>query len=128
MENRRLVLPEHLNHYGVLFGGHLLRWVDEIAWIAASLDYPGCRLVTVAMDQVTFRKSVHEGAVLKFLTARTRTGRTSASYRVDVFATALNSGAEELVFTTTVTQVRVDEQGAKLTLPETGNACGGQPS
>lgn len=128
MENRRLVLPEHLNHYGFLFGGHLLRWVDEIAWIAASLDYPGCRLVTVAMDQVTFRKSVHEGAVLKFLTARTRTGRTSASYRVDVFATALNSGEEELVFTTTVTQVRVDANGRKIGLPDAGGTPVREPS
>ena len=41
MENRRLVLPEHLNHFGFLFGGQLLRWVDGTAWIAASLDYPG---------------------------------------------------------------------------------------
>lgn len=117
MENRRLVLPEHLNHYGFLFGGHLLQWVDETAWIAASLDYPGCRLVTVAMDQVTFRKSVHGGAVLRFVASRGRVGRTSVSYKVEVFAESLDTGAEEPVFTTTVTQVRIDETGAKLELP-----------
>ena len=116
MENRRLVLPEHLNHYGFLFGGHLLRWVDEVAWIAASLDYPGCRLVTVAMDGVEFRKSVHGGAVLRFVTERTRVGRTSVSYRVDVFAESLDTGAEEPVFSTVVTQVRVDAEGRKLAL------------
>ena len=117
MENRRLVLPEHLNHYGFLFGGHLLQWVDEVAWIAASLDYPGCRLVTVAMDQVAFRKSVHGGAVLKFMVSPGRVGRTSVSYKVEVFAESLDTGAGELVFTTTVTQVRIDESGSKLDLP-----------
>lgn len=117
MENRRLVLPEHLNHYGFLFGGHLLQWVDEVAWIAASLEYPGCRFVTVAMDQVTFRKSVHGGAVLKFVARRSRLGRTSVSYKVDVFAESLDTGAEEPVFTTTVTQVRIDETGSKQDLP-----------
>ncbi len=117
MENRRLVLPEHLNHYGFLFGGHLLQWVDEIAWIAASLDYPGCRLVTVAMDEVVFRKSVHGGAVLKFVTSRTRVGNTSVSYLVQVFAESLETAKEELVFSTTVTQVRIDESGRKVGLP-----------
>jgi acyl-CoA hydrolase len=118
MENRRLVLPEHLNHYGFLFGGHLLQWVDEIAWIAASLDFPGRRLVTVAMDEVVFRKSVHGGAVLRFVTEKSRTGNTSVSYLVQVYAESLDTGKEELVFSTTVTQVRVDAEGKKVALTE----------
>jgi acyl-CoA hydrolase len=32
------VLPEHLNHYGYLFGGHLLKWVDASAWIKWSSE------------------------------------------------------------------------------------------
>lgn len=51
MESYKLVLPEHLNHYGYLFGGYLLQWVDETAYIAATLDYPGSNFVTVAMDR-----------------------------------------------------------------------------
>ena len=117
MENHRLVLPEHLNHYGFLFGGCLLQWVDEMAWIAASLDYKGCRLVTIAMDQVTFRKGVRSGTVLRFVTQRVRIGRTSVSYKVEVFAETIEGGSEDLVFTTTVTQVRVDESGQKRELP-----------
>ncbi|HSO80381.1 MAG TPA: hotdog domain-containing protein, partial [Chromatiaceae bacterium] len=35
MESYKVVRPEHLNHFGHLFGGCLLKWVDEIAWIAA---------------------------------------------------------------------------------------------
>ncbi|MEI7902842.1 MAG: acyl-CoA thioesterase, partial [bacterium] len=43
MISYKLVMPEHMNHYGLLFGGNLLKWVDETAWMAASLDYPGSR-------------------------------------------------------------------------------------
>ena len=64
MENHRLVLPEHMNHYGFLFGGYLLAWVDELAWMAASRDFPGCQLVTVGMKEVAFKKSVREGTIL----------------------------------------------------------------
>lgn len=117
MEDRRLVLPEHLNHFGFLFGGQLLRWVDEIAWIAGTLDFPGCRLVTVGMDDVSFRRSVRGGTILRFVAAREGIGRTSVRYRVDVFAESIDTGAEEAVFTTTVTQVRVGEDGRKLAIP-----------
>ena len=40
MEHRKLVLPEFLNNQGYLFGGNLLKWVDESAYITASLDFP----------------------------------------------------------------------------------------
>jgi acyl-CoA hydrolase len=118
MENHKLVLPEHLNHFGFLFGGHLLCWVDEIAWIAASLDYPGLRFVTVGMDQVEFRRSVHEGSILHFDVNRTRTGRTSLTYDVQVRRTGEAIPVPEPVFRTSVTLVRVDEQGQKLPLPD----------
>jgi acyl-CoA hydrolase len=66
VESFKVVRPEFLNHYGYLFGGFLLKWVDEIAWIAASRDHPGCRFVTIAMDRVEFHRSVKQGAVLRF--------------------------------------------------------------
>jgi acyl-CoA hydrolase len=74
MESYKLVLPEHLNHYGYLYGGNLLKWVDEIGWIAASRDYPGYNFVTVAMDRVEFRKSVREGTILRFEALKTDVG------------------------------------------------------
>ena len=52
METHRLVRPKDLNQYGHLFGGRLLAWVDEDSWIAASLEFPGSRFVTMAMDEV----------------------------------------------------------------------------
>ena len=100
MENYKLVLPEHLNHYGYLFGGNLLKWVDEVAYIAASLDYPGCNFVTIGMDKVEFKKGVREGTILRFTTTKTRVGKTSVSYQVDV--TRGSDQKAESIFSTNV--------------------------
>lgn len=108
MENYRLVRPEHLNHYGFLFGGYLLMWVDEAAWLAASEGFPGCRFVTVGMDQVAFKKSVKEGSILRFDSQQHRLGNTSVTYDVRV------GSQENEIFSTRVTMVRVDENGSKM--------------
>jgi acyl-CoA hydrolase len=113
MENHKLVLPEHLSHYGYLFGGYLLKWVDEYAWIAATLDYPGCNFVTVGLDEVEFKKSVKGGTILRFLVEEAKRGSTSVQYRVNVFR-----GQDDLIFSTHVTLVSIDEQGKKAPLPK----------
>ncbi|MBV5310288.1 acyl-CoA thioesterase [Chromatium okenii] len=117
MESYTVVRPEHLNQYGHLFGGCLLKWVDEIAWIAASRDNPGCRFVTIGMDRVAFHRGVHQGAVLRFDASEQSRGCTSITYVIRVFADDLNTGAEEAIFSTCITFVRLDETGCKIPLP-----------
>ncbi len=112
----KLVFPEHLNQFGFLFGGNLLKWVDETAWMAASSDFPGHHFVTVALDRVEFRKSAQGGNVLRFDISRERIGHTSVTYRVDVVRRCLASGRDESIFCTNITFVRVDDQGEKLPL------------
>lgn len=119
MENFKVVRPIHLNHYGYLFGGDLLKWVDEISWIAASRDYPGCKFVTVSMNRVEFKRSVRQGSVLRFDVERHHVGSTSVMYHVAVFSDDLDSGHEEKVFSTCVTFVCLDAEGEKTSLPET---------
>ncbi|MCK4914155.1 MAG: acyl-CoA thioesterase [Planctomycetes bacterium] len=116
MENHKLVLPEHLNHYGYLFGGYLLKWVDEYAWIAATLDFPGHNFVTIGLDKVEFKKSVRQGAILRFLVERTKKGDTSVEYKVNVFCGRGEKGKQDLIFSTNVTFVNVDEHGGKKQL------------
>jgi len=116
MDNFKLVRPEHLNHYQFLFGGYLLMFVDEIAWVAATLDYPDFNFVTIGMDRVEFRQSVRQGTILRFRSERTKVGNTSVTYRVDVFKANDDSEDSESVFSTNVTLVRVDRNGKKMPL------------
>lgn len=116
MTTYKLVMPEDMNHYGFLFGGKLLMWIDEIAWIAVSNDFPGRRFVTVGMSEVCFRKSVHPKSVLRFDAQQARTGRTSVTYHVDVYCRSIEGTVEEHVFHTDISFVRVDENGVKQPL------------
>ena len=117
METYALVRPEHLNHHGNLFGGCMLKWVDEFAWLTASREYAGARLVTVAMDEVVFKESVRCGAILRFTIDRLHEGRTSVTYEVTVYADEPAARAERPVFATRVTFVNVDAKGRKRALP-----------
>lgn len=118
METLQQVRPEHLNHHGFLFGGYMLMWVDEAAWIAASLDRPDCHFVTVGMEKVEFRHKVQKGSILMFSIIESRVGRTSVTYQVDVTCrhAAGHEKSAEPVFSNQVTMVRVDEGGAKIPL------------
>jgi acyl-CoA hydrolase len=49
-------------------------------------------------------------------TAQAR-GRTSVTYAICVFADDLNTGAEEAIFSTAITFVRLDANGCKIPLP-----------
>lgn len=123
MENHKLVMPGNLNQFGYLFGGNLLKWVDEYAWIAATLEYPGYNFVTIAMDSVEFRKSVKEGTVLKFIVEQTHQGNTSVQYLVHVYRT-LTEISNDLIFSTRITLVNIDKEGKKAPLPRVQSAGG----
>ncbi|MDP0490115.1 MAG: acyl-CoA thioesterase [Verrucomicrobiota bacterium JB023] len=114
MKTHRLVLPGDLNQFGFLFGGRLLAWVDEASWIAASLQFPQCRFVTVAMDEVVFRHSVREGTILEIESILEKTGRTSVTY--DVLVRKGRGEGQERIFSTRVSFVNVDSEGEKLAL------------
>ena len=121
MENYKLVLPEHLNHYGFLFGGALLKWVDEVAYITATLQFPGSNFVTIGMDRVEFKKSVRQGDILRFEVLLSKKGMSSVTYSVKVYKKQVATGIEEVVFQTNITFVSVDEKGRKAALPQEGS-------
>ena len=111
METHHLVLPGDLNQYGSLFGGRLLSWVDEAAWIAASAEFPHCQFVTIAMDKVEFRHGVGDGTILRIACEMTRKGSTSVTYQVRV--SDAKNAPDVPVFQTNVTFVSVNDRGEK---------------
>ena len=113
MKNYKLVLPEQLNHYGFLFGGHLLKWVDEVAYIAANIDFPGNDFVTISMDDVLFKHSIRNGDILCFTSRRKKLGNTSVSYCVRVSRESREDDENIVLFETNITFVSVDKRGNK---------------
>ncbi len=116
MDAYTLVRTEHLNHNGKLFGGQLLKWVDEYAWLAAAKEFPCNILVTRAMENIEFRHAVPNGAILRFHMERVRLGTTSVDFTVDVFADMRGGESEKYIFSNKVTFAAIDEEGKKTPL------------
>lgn len=113
MEHYKIVLPADLNDYGSLFGGTLLKWVDEIAYIRVSLDFPGQHFVTIGLDNVEFKHPIREGQILRFRCRKTRVGKTSVTYNVKVFGARYETESEAVLFENNITFVCVDRSGQK---------------
>ena len=114
MDTFTMVRSEHLNHYGKLFGGQLLKWVDEIAWLAAKRNYKRNTFVTRAMDNIEFHHMVPNGAILRFHMEEVKRGTTSVVFSVDVYHE--EPDGDRHIFSNHVTFVAVDENGKKTPL------------
>ena len=113
MQHYKIVLPADLNDYGSLFGGTLLKWVDEIAYIRVSLDFPGQHFVTIGLDNVEFRHPIREGQILRFECTQTRVGTTSITYNVQVFGARYERNSEQVLFENNISFVCVDADANK---------------
>jgi acyl-CoA hydrolase len=113
MDHYKLVLPEHLNHYGNLYGGNLLKWIDELAYITANLEFPGNQFVTIALDNVEFRHGVSKGEILKFSIVCDLVGNSSVRYNVKAFGTQQYVHTEMVLFETNITFVNINSEGKK---------------
>lgn len=113
MNHYKLVLPEHLNDQGCLFGGYLLMWIDELSYITANLDIPRNRFVTIALNNVVFKHKIDCGQILCFSIERSRLGNSSVEYQVRVYGEGKPKDESHLLFETAITFVNTDKEGKK---------------
>jgi acyl-CoA hydrolase len=116
MDHHKLVLPENLNPNGYLFGGYLLKWIDEFAYITANLEFPVHRFVTIGLENVVFRHRIEKGEILRFDIEQDRVGKTSVGYSVRVFGEQESKVATNVLFDTKITFVNIDSDGTKQPL------------
>ncbi|CAH2792746.1 MAG: cytosolic long-chain acyl-CoA thioester hydrolase family protein [uncultured Caballeronia sp.] len=81
---RKWVKPEDLNSNGTLFGGSLLRWIDEEAAIYAISQLGNQRVVTKFMSEINFVSSARQGDIIELGITATHFGRTSVTLRAEV--------------------------------------------
>lgn len=105
-----LILPEQTNHYGTLFGGHALGLMDKAGFIAAT-RHARRTMVTVASDRVEFKVPVRAGQLVELHARVVRSGRTSVTTSVDMYAEDLLSGRRQLATSGTFTFVAIDVEG-----------------
>jgi acyl-CoA thioesterase YciA len=107
---RLIAMPSDTNANGDIFGGWVLSQMDQAGGIAAAEMAKG-RVVTVAIDAMTFIGPVKIGDVLCVYTAVDTVGRTSLKIHIEAWARRFRTHLREKVTDATFTFVAIDDEG-----------------
>jgi acyl-CoA hydrolase len=112
----QMVMPEHTNHLGTLFGGEAMRMMDVAAFVAATRH---CRMSTVtrSIDEIEFHAPVRHGEIAELTARVVATGRTSMTVEVLMVSEGLLSGERRLCGTGRFIFVALDEAGTPAPVP-----------
>lgn len=116
------VKKSDLGFHGNLFGGKLLAWVDAAgaAFAAQVCDTP--RMVTVAIEKCVFERPAKEGHLLKIYGKVEAVGNTSVTLHVEARSHSVYSGKQNVILSTYIKFVRIDEQGDPVPISERAKA------
>jgi acyl-CoA hydrolase len=104
------------NVAGNVHGGLILRLCDEVAGIAA-VRHSGARVVTAALDRMTFLHPVYVGNLVTVKATVNAAWRTSMEVGVRVEAENVRTGEVTHTSTAYLTMVALDEDGRPSTVP-----------
>lgn len=110
-------MPSDSNIHGDVFGGWIMAQVDIAGSIPATRRARG-RVATVAVNAFTFRQPVFVGDLLSFYTKIIKTGRTSITVAVEVYAERQRLEHDVVKVTEAIlTYVATDDQRKSRPLP-----------
>ncbi|KQP07751.1 acyl-CoA thioesterase [Methylobacterium sp. Leaf99] len=107
---RTSAMPADTNANGDIFGGWVMSQMDQAGGIAG-VDRAQGRVVTVAVDAMTFIRPVRVGDVLCVYTRVGHVGRTSMKIEVEAWARRFRTQVREKVTEATFTFVAIDDAG-----------------
>ncbi len=108
---RVVPMPADANQNGDIFGGWIMAQVDIAGGVVAARLARG-RVATVAVNAFVFKQPVQIGDVLSFYAEVVRTGRSSITINVEVFAERGRADTRVVKVTeATLTYVAIDGNG-----------------
>jgi acyl-CoA thioesterase YciA len=113
---RTIAMPADTNANGDIFGGWVMSQMDQAGGIAGVERALG-RVVTVAVDGMTFIRPVRVGDVLCVYTSVASVGRTSMKIQVEAWARRFQTQQREKVTEATFTFVAIDDEGQPRPVP-----------
>lgn len=81
---QKWIRPEDLNPHGRLFGGSLLRWIDEEAAIFAHGLLQNPNVVTKYISEINFMDSAQQADIITLILKLTHVGKSSITFSVSV--------------------------------------------
>jgi acyl-CoA hydrolase len=104
------------NNAGNVHGGLIMYMCDEVAGIAA-VRHSGGRVVTVAMDRMTFNEPVYVGQLVTVKAVVNAAWRTSMEVGVRVESENVRTGETKHTSTAYLTMVALDDEGRPAEVP-----------
>lgn len=112
----QLMQPEHANNLGNVHGGWIMKLTDECAALAC-MRHAGKRVVTVAIDRMTFRQPIRIGDLVTLTAEVTYAGRTSMEAEVRVVAENPVTGEQTHTNNAYLVFVALNEDGSRGLVP-----------
>ena len=119
LTGRTGAMPADTNANGDIFGGWVLSQMDQAGGMAGVERAQG-RVVTIAVDAMTFIRPVKVGDVLCVYTQVESVGRTSMKIHIEAWARRFCTHTREKVTDATFTFVAIDENGRPRPVPAEG--------
>jgi acyl-CoA thioesterase YciA len=114
---RTIAMPADTNANGDIFGGWVMAQMD-IAGGIAGVERAQGRVVTVAVNGMTFIRPVRIGDVLCVYTRVLSVGRTSMKIQIEAWARRFQRDYREKVTEATFTFVAIDDDGRPRPVPQ----------
>ncbi len=118
---RKLIKPGDLNANNTLFGGALLKWIDEEAGIYAMTKLDSKKLVTKFISEINFVSSAKQGDIIEIGLQFESIGTTSitlSSIVRNIFTKKVILSIEKIVF------VKIDDNEHPVPHQKTINNLG----
>lgn len=113
----RRMLPRDPNNAGNVFGGSILKYVEEIGSIAGE-KHAGKRVVIASIDRMNFLEPVYIEDLLVLDAKIVYVGNTSMVVFVDVRAEDMRTGESRNTGSAYATYVALDDGGNPTTVPK----------
>ena len=107
-KTRKIIKYEDLNPKGTLFGGQLLKWIDEEASVYAICQIGDRMVVTKAMSKIDFKSSPKLGDIIEIGMYLVKIGNTSITFKCNV---RNKDTKEDIITVDEIVFVRVNELG-----------------
>lgn len=105
--------------HGNVFGGFMMSWIDEAAAAFATEYCCTPNMVTLKVGEMMFKKPLKSGNHVRIYGEVAHLGTTSIKLNVDARKYNVYSGVETSVCTTSITFVRIDDDGQPTPIGET---------
>jgi acyl-CoA hydrolase len=104
----RMVCPCYLNDNGYLFGGNVLKWMDEVAYLTAQ-RFTRMQMVTVSAGNVHFRKAISPGTMLEIIGKVSKVGNVKVDIDLEVYTESIENSLRELAVDGTFTFAAINK-------------------